>query len=87
MSYSDGIDRYEAQRIAEDAARHAADNAERNVGYELERLRDEIRSLERRLDEEQQSRRADTTDLRDGLSEVCGAINDLWGLVKGGVQA
>jgi len=70
VSYDAGIDRYEAQSIAESAARDAAQDAKRDIGYDLDRLRDDLRQLRSELEEERISRRAAVDELHEYLAEV-----------------
>lgn len=43
VSYGDGIDRYEAERIARDEASRVAEEVRRDVWHDLERVRDDLR--------------------------------------------
>lgn len=70
MSYGDGIDRYEAQSIAESAAHNAASEAERNIGYQIQRVEDDLRSLRHHIDEEAASRRAVVDEIWESLGEL-----------------
>ena len=72
-----GIDRYEAQSIAESAAHNAASDAERNVGYEIDRVRDEIRTLRLDLEHERDTRRGERDEMYEGLEELRGLVGKL----------
>ncbi len=63
----DGVDRYEAESIAERVAREVGDGIRFDLGHELSELRDGLRRLERELDAERAARRDDVASARAGL--------------------
>lgn len=67
--YGEGIDRYEAERIANDAARSAADDVRRNLEYDLERAKSELASDIHRLDARLTSLRGEMSDILDEVNE------------------
>ena len=77
MYGDNGIDRYEAQSIAESAAQSAASDAKREIGYDIQRCEDDLRSLRHALDDEREARRIGIDGLYEMLEELRGIVGEL----------
>lgn len=69
--YGDGADRYEAQSIAETAARSATDQLRHDLTYgDIGQLQRDVQSLERQLADQARAARDRDQELWDAIAEV-----------------